>query len=69
MSAAILSTRRETEPFGLAGGQPGEKGRNTLIRKDDTRVMLRGCDEVDVAPGDAIEISTPGGGGFGKDLS
>ena len=69
MSAAILSTRRQTEPFGLAGGQPGEKGHNTLIRKDGTRVMLRGCDEVDVAPGDAIEIATPGGGGFGKDLS
>ena len=69
MSAAILSTRRETEPFGLAGGKPGEKGRNTLIRKDGTSVTLRGCDEVDVAPGDAIEIATPGGGGFGEELS
>jgi len=69
MSAAILSTRRETEPFGLAGGKPGEKGRNTLIRKDGTSGTLRGCDEVDVAPGDAIEIATPGGGGFGEELS
>jgi len=69
MSAAILSTRRETEPFGLAGGKPGEKGRNTLIRKDGTSVTLRGCDEVNVAPGDAIEIATPGGGGFGEELS
>ncbi len=66
MSAAILSTRRETAPFGLAGGEPGEKGRNTLIRRDGTCVTLRGCDEADVAPGDAIEIATPGGGGFGK---
>jgi len=69
MSAAILSTRRETEPFGLDGGKPGEKGRNTLIRKDGTSVTLRACDEVDVAPGDAIEIATPGGGGFGEELS
>jgi 5-oxoprolinase (ATP-hydrolysing) len=69
MSAAILSTRRETEPFGLDGGKPGEKGRNTLIRKDGTSARLRGCDEVDVAPGDAIEIATPGGGGFGEELS
>jgi 5-oxoprolinase (ATP-hydrolysing) len=69
MSTAILSTRRETEPFGLAGGEPGKRGCNTLIRKDGTHVVLRGCDEVDVAPGDAIEIATPGGGGFGKDLS
>ena len=34
MTAAILSIRRETEPFGLAGGEAGEKGRNTVIRKD-----------------------------------
>ena len=69
MSAAILSTRRETAPFGLAGGKPGEKGRNRLIRKDGTCATLRGCDEVDVAAGDAIEIATPGGGGFGEDQS
>ena len=29
MSAAILSTRRETEPFGLAGGGAGAKGVNS----------------------------------------
>ena len=66
MTAAILSTRRETEPFGLAGGEAGEKGRNTVIRKDGTCVKLEGCDEIDVAPGDAIQIETPGGGGYGR---
>ena len=66
MTAAILSTRRETEPFGLAGGDAGEKGRNTVIRKDRTRLMLKGCDEIDVAAGDAIQIETPGGGGYGR---
>ncbi len=69
MTAAILSTRRETEPFGLAGGAPGEKGRNTIIRKDGTWIMLKGCDEIGVAAGDAILIETPGGGGFGKDTT
>jgi 5-oxoprolinase (ATP-hydrolysing) len=66
MTAAILSIRRETEPFGLAGGEAGEKGRNTVIRRDGTRVMLKGCDEIDVAAGDAIQIETPGGGGYGR---
>jgi 5-oxoprolinase (ATP-hydrolysing) len=66
MTAAILSTRRETDPFGLDGGGPGARGRTTAIRKDGTRAVLRGCDETEVAPGDAIEIETPGGGGFGK---
>ncbi len=66
-TCAILSTRRETAPFGLDGGGDGEKGRNTIIRADGSRVSLRGCDEIDVAPGDAILIETPGGGGYGKE--
>ncbi|HLJ51932.1 MAG TPA: hydantoinase B/oxoprolinase family protein [Rhizomicrobium sp.] len=65
MTAAILSTRRETEPFGLRGGGPGAKGRNSVIRGDGTETPLKGCDEIDVAPGDVIVIETPGGGGFG----
>ncbi|MEI9995426.1 MAG: hydantoinase B/oxoprolinase family protein [Rhizomicrobium sp.] len=65
MTAAILSTRRETAPFGLAGGGAGEKGRNGIVRRDGTRVMLKGCDAIDVAAGDVIEIETPGGGGYG----
>jgi 5-oxoprolinase (ATP-hydrolysing) len=65
MTAAILSTRRETAPFGLEGGEDGAKGVNTLIRKDGTQIPLKGRDEVEVEAGDAIEISTPGGGGFG----
>jgi 5-oxoprolinase (ATP-hydrolysing) len=66
MTAAILSTRRVTEPFGLGGGAAGAKGRNAVLRKDGTRVELKGCDEIDVAAGDAIVIETPGGGGFGE---
>jgi 5-oxoprolinase (ATP-hydrolysing) len=66
MTAAILSTRRETAPFGLDGGKAGAKGINLLIRKDGTRIPLKGRDEVAVEPGDALEIQTPGGGGFGS---
>ncbi len=65
MTAAILSTRRDTDPFGLEGGGPGARGITTLIRRDGERVRLRGRDEVQVETGDAIEIETPGGGGFG----
>ncbi|HJW41122.1 MAG TPA: hydantoinase B/oxoprolinase family protein, partial [Rhizomicrobium sp.] len=66
MTCAILSMRRETAPFGLEDGAPGKKGRNTVVRKDSSRVPLRGCDEAELAAGDAIEVETPGGGGFGK---
>jgi 5-oxoprolinase (ATP-hydrolysing) len=65
MNAAILSTRRETEPFGLCGGGPGQKGINALVRANGAREELNGRDETKVAPGDAVEIATPGGGGYG----
>jgi 5-oxoprolinase (ATP-hydrolysing) len=64
MTAAILSTRRETEPFGLFGGKPGAKGENVVIRADGSTVPLRGRDETAVNPGDTLQIATPGGGGF-----
>jgi 5-oxoprolinase (ATP-hydrolysing) len=66
MTAAILSTRRETVPFGLFGGDAGLPGANMLIRADGETVALRGRDEIAVEPGDEILIATPGGGGFGE---
>ena len=65
MTAGILSTRRQTDPFGLEGGQPGARGSNWVTRGDGTRVALKGCEETAVAAGDSITIETPGGGGFG----
>ena len=66
MTAAILSTRRETEPFGLDHGQAALPGANLIIRADGETVALRGRDEIAVEAGDQILIATPGGGGFGK---
>jgi 5-oxoprolinase (ATP-hydrolysing) len=66
MSAAILSTRRETEPFGLDGGTAGLPGANMVIRDNGETIALKGRDEILVEPGDQILIATPGGGGFGK---
>ena len=66
MSVAILSTRRETEPFGLNGGKPGLPGANMLIRAAGETIALKGRDEIAVEPGDEILIATPGGGGYGE---
>ncbi|HXM00834.1 MAG TPA: hydantoinase B/oxoprolinase family protein, partial [Rhizomicrobium sp.] len=65
MTVALLSTRRETAPFGLEGGQDGAKGTARIIRENGESIVLKGCDEIAVKSGDAIEIETPGGGGFG----
>jgi 5-oxoprolinase (ATP-hydrolysing) len=65
MEAALLSTRRDHAPQGLSGGGPAVAGRQRLIRLDQSIVELPGCFSVSVLPGEAIEIETPGGGGFG----
>ncbi|MDB5419341.1 MAG: 5-oxoprolinase, partial [Phenylobacterium sp.] len=66
MEAALLSSRREHAPQGLAGGAPALAGAQRLIRADGAVTKLAGCFSVRVAAGDVIEIETPGGGGFGS---
>ena len=65
MTATLLSLHRETEPYGLAGGLPGQRGENSIINRNGTTRILHGNDEVEVDAGDMIVIKTPGGGGFG----
>jgi len=61
----ILSDRRARGPYGLAGGQTGKPGRNTLLRGTH-RVNVAAKANFLVAAGDALCIETPGGGGWGK---
>jgi N-methylhydantoinase B/oxoprolinase/acetone carboxylase alpha subunit len=62
--ATILSDRREHSPYGLAGGKPGARGRNSLLRGART-ISLPGKTRFEVRPGDVLRIETPGGGGYG----
>jgi 5-oxoprolinase (ATP-hydrolysing) len=65
MTASILSGHRRIPPHGLAGGLPGDCGRNRVERTDGTRVILGGADKSEVGPGDVFVIESPGGGGYG----
>jgi 5-oxoprolinase (ATP-hydrolysing) len=65
LDAALLSSRRDHAPQGLAGGGPGLPGRQRLIAASGAVTELPGCFSVKVKLGDVIEIETPGGGGFG----
>ncbi len=65
MAAALLSTRRDHPPQGIRGGLAGRAGRQRLLSADGVVKELPGCFSLKVRPGDAIEIETPGGGGFG----
>ena len=65
MTVSTLSGHRRVAPYGMAGGSPGELGRNRVERADGSTVELAGCDSADVRPGDTLVIETPGGGGYG----
>jgi N-methylhydantoinase B/oxoprolinase/acetone carboxylase alpha subunit len=60
----VLSERRVGQPYGVRGGAPGGRGRNTLIR-DGREEPLPGKFERRFLAGDRLRIETPGGGGFG----
>jgi 5-oxoprolinase (ATP-hydrolysing) len=66
MTAAILSSHRVIQPFGLKGGEPGALGRNWVERADGGVTELTGTDSTEMGPGDVFVVETPGGGGFGR---
>jgi 5-oxoprolinase (ATP-hydrolysing) len=65
MTAVMLANRRRVPPFGVAGGHPGEPGKNWVERADGTRQDFGATCRVEMRTGDVFVIQTPGGGGFG----
>ncbi len=65
-SLSILSQHRVEAPYGVAGGEPGRRGRQRLERAGGATVELKGCDQAEVEPGDRLILETPGGGGWGR---
>jgi len=66
MTAAIVSERRVFPPYGLEGGEPGQRGRNLVLRRNGQVISLGGKNEVPVEAGDRSRLETPGGGGYGR---
>lgn len=65
MTVTTLCSMRRVPPFGVAGGSPGEVGREWIERADGTRVEHAGNDQNEVYPGDVFVMQTPSGGGYG----
>tara|TARA_Y100000590_G_scaffold470770_1_gene669892 strand:+ start:13959 stop:17525 length:3567 start_codon:yes stop_codon:yes gene_type:complete len=65
MDCSILSNNRDTPPFGLNGGGPGQIGRNFLLR-NKRKIRLDGNCQIELKKGDILIIETPSGGGYGK---
>jgi N-methylhydantoinase B len=60
----LITERRRTHPYGLAGGEAGQAGENWLVRGEDKQ-PLPGKGSIYLKSGDVLSIRTPGGGGFG----
>jgi 5-oxoprolinase (ATP-hydrolysing) len=66
MECAILSSHRTTAPRGIDGGGDGQLGRTEVRRKDGRIEVLKGCDQTKIEAGEAVIVTTPTAGGFGK---
>jgi 5-oxoprolinase (ATP-hydrolysing) len=60
LHVSLLSDRRSTLPFGLAGGLSGAPGRNVFNGQG-----VPGRAELHAREHDRLRIETPGGGGYG----
>ncbi|MER9795636.1 hydantoinase B/oxoprolinase family protein [Mesorhizobium sp. M0142] len=66
MECAILSSHRNHPPQGLDGGGDGEVGSTKIRRKDGRVEVLKACDQTILDAGEAVIVTTPTPGGFGK---
>jgi 5-oxoprolinase (ATP-hydrolysing) len=65
MECTLLTGHRRVRPFGLAGGEAGQVGENSVRRNDGRIEKLQGCDSTTLKAGEAIIIQTPTAGGYG----
>lgn len=67
VTVSLITERRVSPPWGLAGGGPGAVGENWLLPGGDESRAERLPDKctVQLAAGDVLRMLTPGGGGWG----
>ncbi len=62
----VTSRRSPFRPYGQAGGEAGQSGRNTYIDTTGVESSLPGCILFKAHSGERVRIETPGGGGYGR---
>ncbi len=65
MQVGLLSDRRKRGPYGLAGGQPGHPGKNSIEHQGRSRELPGKC-SLTAKSGSVLRIETPGGGAWGQ---
>jgi len=66
MECAILSSHRSRPPKGLDGGGDGQPGSTEVRRQDGSFERLKACDQTVLEAGEAVIVTTPTPGGFGR---
>jgi 5-oxoprolinase (ATP-hydrolysing) len=66
-TVSLITERRVSQPWGLAGGEPGAVGENWLLPGGDPSRSERLADKctIQLKEGDVLRMLTPGGGGWG----
>jgi N-methylhydantoinase B/oxoprolinase/acetone carboxylase alpha subunit len=66
-TVSLITERRVSQPWGLAGGEPGAVGENWLLPGGDEARAKRLPDKctIQLKAGDVLRMLTPGGGGWG----
>ncbi|WP_440989955.1 hydantoinase B/oxoprolinase family protein [Haloarchaeobius baliensis] len=62
---SLLADRHQHQPYGLAGGEPGECGAAELETADGETGRLPQKSTRELPPGSTVSIRTPGAGGYG----
>ncbi len=67
-TVSLITERRVSQPWGLAGGEPGAVGENWLLPGGDEARAERLPDKctIQLKAGDVLRMLTPGGGGWGR---
>ena len=67
-TVSLITERRVSQPWGLAGGEPGAWGRTGCCRAATRAAAERLPDKctIQLKAGDVLRMLTPGGGGWGK---
>jgi N-methylhydantoinase B/oxoprolinase/acetone carboxylase alpha subunit/GrpB-like predicted nucleotidyltransferase (UPF0157 family) len=68
VTVSLITERRVSQPWGLAGGEPGASGEDWLLPGGDESRAERLPDKctIQMTAGDVLRMLTPGGGGWGR---
>ncbi|MEN8155558.1 MAG: hydantoinase B/oxoprolinase family protein [Bacteroidota bacterium] len=62
---SLLTQRRNSGPYGMAGGEEGKPGKQKVISANGQDTVLESVSSTTINPGDLLVVETPGGGAWG----